>query len=1162
VRLIRVAIPLLACLVLFGQDYRATITGQVTDATHAAIPKAVVRAIQPGTNEVTQVQTNAEGYYTLALLNPGTYSVEVSAPGFKSFRRDNLVLLVSDKIDLPFVLEVGQANTEITVSGNPHGTNTADASGGVNFDSVETSEYPLNGRQSYMLMELSTGVLFTQEEFGASGYSGTRGWDVTGAYVINGGVQGTNMFLLNGAPISLTGSWQVSPNMEAIQEFKVMTNTYDAQYGRTGGGTVNTTIKSGTNRLRGSVFDYLRNSLLDANTTQNNQVGAPRGKHITNQFGGTAGGPIRKDKDFYFASFEGFRERVPFPLVTDTPPALLRDGQNFSAYNINIFDPLSVRKCVSGVDTTKGTNCFATYIRDPFPGDSIPASRISPIGKKILDLYPLPNQPGLQQNFFATGNDGQYAYNQPMGRWDHVAGDKDRLYAMFTFQHGHEFRNQNGFPAPAMQGNIYSQRTQQTYIADWTHILAAASVLDLRLSFGRFTSYFPDGPPASSNITATALGMTMPHPPTTHTDVAPRIQVSSYSDIIGNLYTWSTNNQWDFSPSITHTSGTHTRRYGFEYVYAAIGTGDIGRANGLFAFTNGWTQQYADRNRNSSDGSGIASVLLGLPNSGYIDYNDTYYRTWPYVAGYVQDDWRVGHHLTLNLGLRYDIQIPFVERWNRVNSGFDFNSVNPLTSKVLAAWAADKQQYDATNPKYPYPNPPAALLGGKMFVGNGPRRVYNTDFTDVQPRAGLAWAFEKNTVLRTGFGIYYRTATQSNYTDGFSQRTNYAPSFDGNITLANGGLTGPNSLQNPYPDGLVQPTGQALGLMTNAGLGISFDGHQRPIPRTYQYSVGLQHMFPWSVKLDASYVGSQTVHDSMSENMDYVSMANFLIAHQDNSYLNRKVPNPFYGILPATADFGKAPTFNAESLLYPYPLFNGITISTQPWSKYRYDSLQVRVERRFFGDRRLGGLLTTLSYTNQKTFEANHRLNNWNLAEAPVHELSNYDKPQNLAVSGVWDLPFGNRRAFLSSGNRALRAAVSDWNFNFVFTYNAGYPTNWPNAVFTCSSYFVAHQTHDQWFNNTQGCWKGRASYTLRDTGDRFAWIRNPGRSNVNMTIARTFHLTERYAMQLRGESFNTTNTPMFGGPDTTYTDARFGKLPIAQQNFPRLIQLALKVLF
>ncbi len=715
-RSIVIALSILTCSPLSGQDFRATITGQVTDKSQAVIAGATVKATQPETNEVTQTVTNAEGYYTLAYLNPNQYVVEVSAPNFKSVRREKITLLVADKLNLPFALEIGQTSTEITVTAEVENIDSTNASGGQSFDSLQTSEYPLNGRQAYMLMELAPGVLFTTEQFGATGNSGTRGWDTSGAYVMNGGVQGTNQFLLNGAPVSLTGTWQVAPNMEAIQEFKVMTNTYDSQYGRTGGGTVNTTIKAGANRIHGAAFEYLRNSVLDANTTQNNQVGAPRGKHITNQFGGTFGGPIRRDKDFYFASFEGFRERVPFPLVTDAPPASLRDGRNFAGYGINIFDPLTVRKCTAGVDTAKGVNCFGTYIRDPFPGNVIPASRISPAGRKILDLYPSPNAPGQSQNYFATANDGAYRYDQPMGRWDHIVGDKDRIYAMFTFQHGHEFRSQNGFAPPAEYGNVISQRTSQTYIADWTRILSPTMIFDFRMSFGRFTQYFPDGD-RDTALTASSLGITLPHPATTKTDAAPRIQITNYTDIIGNQYTWNTSNQWDFAPSVTQTSGTHTRHYGFEFVYAGIGTGDIGRANGLLKFDNGWTQQYADRNRDRSDGSGVASLLLGLPVSGYIDSNDTYYRTWPYLAGYIQDDWRAARNLTLNLGLRYDVQIPFVERWDRQNSGFDFNSVNPLSDQVLAAWSQAKAQYDATNPKYPYPAPPAALYGGKKFIG-------------------------------------------------------------------------------------------------------------------------------------------------------------------------------------------------------------------------------------------------------------------------------------------------------------------------------------------------------------------------------------------------------------------------------------------------------------
>ncbi|HEV3198215.1 MAG TPA: carboxypeptidase-like regulatory domain-containing protein, partial [Bryobacteraceae bacterium] len=328
-----------------SQDFRATISGQVTDRLGAAIPNAKVRAIQRSTNETFSAVTNQDGFYTLPYLPPSTYTVEVQADGFSMQRRANVSLMVAEKLDLPILLELGKVTETITVTANAGDVQTADASGGTNFDALQTSEYPLNGRQVYMLMDLSVGVLFTQEEFGSSGFSGTRGWDTNGSYVMNGGVSGSNSFSLNGAPISLTGSWQIAPNVDAIQEFKVMVNTYDAAIGRTGGGSVNTTLKSGSNAVHGTMFEFMRNSVLDANYTQNNRVGAPRGKHITNQFGGTFGGALRKDKDFIFASFEGFRERVPFPVVANVPPVDLRDGQHFTKYNMKIYDPLSGHPC-------------------------------------------------------------------------------------------------------------------------------------------------------------------------------------------------------------------------------------------------------------------------------------------------------------------------------------------------------------------------------------------------------------------------------------------------------------------------------------------------------------------------------------------------------------------------------------------------------------------------------------------------------------------------------------------------------------------------------------------------------------------------------------------------------------------------------------------------
>jgi len=321
-----------------AQDFRATIAGQVTDASHAAIPNATVKATQRSTSAILEVKTNNEGYYTLPYLQPSTYDIEVRAEGFKKAVRPNVTLMVAEKLEAPFILELGDVSQSITVSADVIEVSSSDASGGLNFDSVQTSEYPLNGRQVYMLMDLTPGVLFTQEQFGVTGFSGTRGWDTNGEYVMNGGVKGTNSFTLNGAPISVSGSWQLAPNVDAIQEFKVMTNTFDAAIGRTGGGSVNTTLKSGSNAWHGSLFEYHRNAIFDANYTQNNRVGAPRGKHITNQYGGTMGGPLRRDREFVFFSFEGFRERVPFPVVSSTVPLDLRDGQHFDAYKMKIYD--------------------------------------------------------------------------------------------------------------------------------------------------------------------------------------------------------------------------------------------------------------------------------------------------------------------------------------------------------------------------------------------------------------------------------------------------------------------------------------------------------------------------------------------------------------------------------------------------------------------------------------------------------------------------------------------------------------------------------------------------------------------------------------------------------------------------------------------------------
>ena len=330
-----------------AQAFRASIIGRIADPTDAMIPGVHLRLVRIATNESFDATSDNQGAFSFAFLSPGRYKLTASTTGFRTLEESGIELDSAETRDLSLALEVGDTKDKVTVAGDRDSIETTTASRTERLNPKRLRDLPLIGRQAYSLVGLTPGVIFTQEQFGPNGFAGLRGWDANGKFIINGGREGTNQFIMNGAPVSVTGKWLFSPSIDAIQEFKVMINTYDPQFGRTGGGTVVTALKSGTNQWHGQMFEYFHNSVLDANTTQNNQAGANKGRHSTNQFGATIGGPIRKDKDWIFASYEGFREIVPDPVVLNAPPADLRNGL-FTRYNLRIYDPLSARPCVAG----------------------------------------------------------------------------------------------------------------------------------------------------------------------------------------------------------------------------------------------------------------------------------------------------------------------------------------------------------------------------------------------------------------------------------------------------------------------------------------------------------------------------------------------------------------------------------------------------------------------------------------------------------------------------------------------------------------------------------------------------------------------------------------------------------------------------------------------
>jgi hypothetical protein len=328
--------------------------------------------------------------------------------------------------------------------------------------------------------------------------------------------------------------------------------------------------------------------------------------------------------------------------------------------------------------------------------------------------------------------------------------------------------------------------------------------------------------------------------------------------------------------------------------------------------------------------------------------------------------------------------------------------------------------------------------------------------------------------------------------------------------------------------------------------------------------VGLQRQILGKILLDASYIGSYTNHDTLTStyNLDALPYSIYQQCYTDNSICDRTVNNPFYGVVPSTASLGSGKTTNAKNLMTPYPLFNsGVSIATNPWAKYRYDSLQLRATRRFTGDRNRGGALTVVfGYTFSKNFQDANFLNAYDAK--PVHELVAYDKPQNLSLSGVWDLPFGKGRHFLPQPNRVVGAVVGGWSMHYVYTYRSGNPVAGIDAMNYCGTLLMDDQRKDQWFNNNSSCYKNRPNYTLRNVPDRYAWLRQMDMTNVNLAGSKTFSVTERFKFSLRGEAFNLLNHPFYGAPATSITSATFGQLPKDQQNFPRIIQISAKILF
>ncbi len=1228
-----------------GQEFRSVLTGQVTDPSGAIIQNVTVTAVNTDSGTSYTAKASSKGVYYIPYVLPGNYTVTAKADGFKTAVQGKVLLLASQTFNQNFQLEVGSVAQQVVVSATPAQLETSTGSGGTVLDSRELQNVPLNGGQSYMLIGTTPGSQFTTTSFGPGvGNSGTRGWDVTNSYTIGGGIVGNNQFTLNGTNVTSqttygnhsAGEWTVSPNLDSIQEVNVMTSTYDARYGRTSGGTVNVVTKSGGDQFHGTAKYAYEGALMNANNFTNKLTGTPRQGEVQNQFWITVGGPIKKNKIFFFFGFEGYRQSISGTLLTNVPPAYLRPGYNGDpGVNFGLVQQLDSQEFPTGLpiyqpgtaycqDGGPVTACNSNHVaQQPFANNTIPGSQINSTAMAVLKYIPLPNIPGTQN--LVTGNNylGQtpdiYDYNQPQVRVDYDLTDKTKLYSYFLYWHGTEFRSNDALNGVAANGNINWIHQNWVATQDVTHVFSPSLLGDFKISFNRFLESSPDGDLSQPTDPGT-IGLSMPLPATTSSKYLPEFTVGDVwgtgfvgtRTVFGNESNMDVTNNFTLDADLTKTAGAHTFEIGGEIDEFQYGNpGSIGHANGDFGFGSGFTQ-YNPHNQNcypaasapgntntcqsnSPNGSALASLYLGVPSQpnnsnvgiGGIDWNKTVFEGQPVWAIYFQDNWRVNHRLTLNLGLRYDVQRGLRERYNNLNRGLCLTCVNPITSNSTyqtnvanasntAAWttagidAASLQQ----------------VLGGIQFAGadGQSRDAYNTDWSNIGPRFGFAFAVDPKTVIRGGWGLMYSYGLEGGSTVGETQTTNYTSSIDGGNTPTNNFRSG-----SPFASGLIAPTGNSLGLETDLGNGgVQVDFPNRKIPMENIVSLGIQRELPGGMVLDARFAGNFTsrlrtflwLNGTETIQATHAAIANPQIWAQ-------QVPNPYYGVpgLSGPGQCGTSTTVEAITLLTPLSQYcspGGTGLVGEynaPLGRNWYDGLEVKLNRRVYGASG-HGLSFQLAYTYSKTMNGDGYQNGWPYQDAfQEHWIAQTDRTHILSATSVWDLPVGKSGMLFSSPSRSVGYLINNWQLSGVFNAQSGTPVAVNTGYYyTCPgvSYRPKGGTsvgHGSWFSGDASCWQGIPQWGLANLPGYTTAVRNPTIPDLDLSLQKSTPIRDRVSFLLRLDAFNSFNSVLFGGPNTnpgagpaSYSPTSgwsgFGTVGAQQQNFPRVLQVSGKITF
>jgi hypothetical protein len=879
---------------------------------------------------------------------------------------------------------------------------------------------------------------------------------------------------------------------------------------------------------------------------------------------------------------EGYKEKLPDPGTTSVLTLLERQG-DFSQSGVNIYDPLTTRANPAYNPALPLGPNNPQFIRDQFQCNGrinvICPNRFNPVGLAVANAFPEPNVGTANQrfnNFLLSPGIGTDDFKSHVARVDQTFGASQRMFFRYVYNRRDQFGyGDNRLPETSLGLDAQDPliRLNHGAVVDSVTTLSPKSILNLRVSYTRFiqAAYRT----RSSPFDPTTLGFPASFAAQLPVSIVPRFQFDQYPNFGPRNPSQNTTNTISFQPSLSRVEGNHSYRLGGEIRDLRVNAkgASFSFGGGQFTFDRNFTRQFPDFDgttfTGAANGTAIASLLLGYPSGGTVDILPQIAFKWQYYAIYLQDDWKITPRLTLNLGLRYDIETAPMERYGRQNRGFGFDQASPLATAVRNANATDCPAC-------------ANLRGGLLFTGvNGqPEAAFDNDYNNIQPRIGAAYRLFEKTVIRGGYGLFYFPQAEFGGTTGYSVSSPFIPTVGGGANQFVPAFT----LSNPYPSGVLQPTGSSLGLNTQLGGNFIFNLPNRRIPKTHQFSFGIQQELPWQLKLDLAYAGNRSLDILTNDfnvggarNINALSAAQLEQFRQNPAFFNASVPNPFAGLIPNNPTLN-APTIARRLLLLPYPQFGTVTQGLENVGRIWYNALKAQLEKRFSA-----GFTFTSSYTWSKAIGALTFLNDQDLE--PARAVTDDDRTHRWVLSGIWQLPFGKGRQFGSGVNRATELLIGGWEYTWIANIQSGRPLNLPGNVDLIGDLSANVSGFDRYFNNCtlpfgatlarqpnatrtgfESCsnpaFAIRGPNTLRTIPLRSSQIRLPSRALFDMGLNKNFNFSERVRFQFRLETFNTFNTPVYGGPNTDPNSPNFGFVQRDQANLSRNVQLGFKLIF